>query len=58
MTPSLSRRFTRGKSTVAKWRRPRRRWVQSALNATVVAVLVGPWIFATWSLIDGVLDRF
>jgi hypothetical protein len=58
MTPSLSRRLTRGNWTAAKRRSPRRRWLQPVLNATVLAVLVGPWIFATWSLIDGVLDRF
>lgn len=55
MMPSLSRLFPRD-GRVAPG--PRRPWVQPALNATVIAVLVGPWIFATWSLIDSLLDRF
>jgi hypothetical protein len=54
MTSSLSRLFPRGDHST---RRPRRPWVQPVLNATVIAVLVGPWVFATWSLIDSVLDR-
>jgi hypothetical protein len=55
MTPTLSRLFPRGSRSTSGSRRP---WVQPVLNATVVAILVGPWVFATWSLIDSVLDRF
>jgi hypothetical protein len=55
MMHSLSRLFPRGGRAAAG---PRKPWVQPVLNATVIAVLVGPWIFATWSLIDSVLDHF
>jgi hypothetical protein len=55
MTPSLSRLFPGAGRSASGSRRP---WVQPVLNATVIAVLVGPWVFATWSLIDSLLDRF
>ena len=55
MTPSLSRLFPGAGRSASGWRRP---WIQPVLNATVIAVLVGPWVFATWSLIDSLLDRF
>jgi hypothetical protein len=55
MMPSLSRLFPRDGRSAPE---PRRPWVQPVLNVTVIAVLVGPWVFATWSLIDSVLDHF
>ena len=50
--PSLSRLFPPRRS-----RRGGPAVGSPVLNATVIAVLVGPWIFATWSLIDSVLDH-